>query len=450
MALLLSEEYIKNYKATFFLAYPVVLSQLGHIMVGVVDTAMVGQIGTIEQAAVALSNSLYTLVLVFGLGVSYGVTPLVAAADSSNNHSESASLLKHSIIINTLLGIILFIVLFLLSPILNLFDQKQEVVDMAIPFLNVMMLGMIPLCIFSGFKQFIEGLSYTRVAMYITIGSNLLNILLNYLMIFGHWGFPEMGLMGSCWASFISRVTMAFSMFAYVYYNKHFKIYWENFNFKITSKELSKKILAIGIPSGLQWLFEVGAFSFAVIMIGWISPEAQAAHQIALSIAATTYMMASGLSAATSVRVGNQLGLKSTRGVRNAGFSAFILVLLFMSIMAICFILFRNILPALFNNDIKVIGIASSLLIIAAFFQLSDGVQVVGLGALRGIKDVRIPTLITLIAYWGIGLPMSYIFAFKFNLGVNGVWYGLSLGLTLAALLLFFRFNYVSKIILQK
>ena len=414
-------------------------------MVGVVDTAMVGQIGTIEQAAVALSNSLYTLVLVFGLGVSYGVTPLVAAADSSKNHSESAALLKHGIIINTVLGILLFVLLFAISPVLNLFNQKQEVVDLAIPFLNVMMLGMIPLCIFSGFKQFTEGLSFTQIAMWITVGSNLLNILLNYLMIFGHWGFPEMGLMGSCWASFISRVAMALAMFAYVYYNKHFKIYWKGFTFRNVSKELTKKILGIGVPSGLQWVFEVGAFAFAVIMIGWISPDAQAAHQIALSIAASTYMMASGLSAAASVRVGNQLGLKSREGVRTAGFSAFVMVLGFMSLMAILFILFQHFLPTLFSKESNVISIATSLIVIAAFFQLSDGVQVVGLGALRGMKDVKIPTIITLIAYWAVGLPMSYVFGFKMNLGVEGIWYGLSLGLTIAAVFLLWRFNYVSK-----
>lgn len=445
MSSILSTNYLKSYKATFYLAYPVVLSQLGHIMVGVVDTAMVGQIGTVQQAAVALSNSLYTLVLVFGLGVSYGVTPLVAAADSSGNIKENADLLKHGIVINSVLGILLFALLFAISPVLNLFNQKQEVVDLAIPFLNVMMLGMIPLCIFSGFKQFTEGLSFTRIAMLITIGSNLLNILLNYLMIFGHWGLPAMGLMGSCWASFISRVIMALAMFAYVYYGKSFKKYWEGFSFSGLSKELSKKILAIGVPSGLQWVFEVGAFSFAVIMIGWISPKAQAAHQVALSIAATTYMMASGLSAAASVRVGNQAGLKNREGVRTAGFSAFIMVLVFMGCCAVCFIAFRNYLPTIFNKDTEVIAMASSLLVIAAFFQLSDGTQVVGLGALRGVKDVKIPTVITLIAYWAIGLPMSYVFAFKMQLGLQGIWYGLSLGLTIAALLLFARFNQVSK-----
>ncbi len=454
MSNLLSSNYLNSYKATFLLAYPVVISQLGHIMVGVVDTAMVGQIGTIEQAAVALSNSLYTLVLVFGLGVSYGVTPLVAVADSSKNHKENAALLKHGIFINTILGILLFVLLFAISPVLNLFNQKQEVVDLAIPFLNVMMLGMIPLCIFSGFKQFTEGLSFTRIAMWITVGSNLLNILLNYLMIFGHWGFPEMGLMGSCWASFISRVAMALAMFAYVYYDKHYKIYWSEFNFRIRDffridKVLTKKILAIGVPSGLQWVFEVGAFAFAVIMIGWISPDAQAAHQIALSIAASTYMMASGLSAAASVRVGNQLGFKSREGVRIAGFSAFAMVVVFMSLMALLFILLQHFLPTLFSKESNVISIASALIVIAAFFQLSDGVQVVALGALRGMKDVKVPTIITLIAYWAIGLPMSYVFGFTMNLGVEGIWYGLSLGLTIAAVFLLWRFNYVSKRIVE-
>jgi multidrug resistance protein, MATE family len=445
MQSLLSPDYKKNYQKTFYLAYPVVLSQLGHIMVGVVDTAMVGQIGTLPQAAVALANSFYVLVLVLGIGISYGVTPLVAAADSSNDIEENASLLKHSIIINTITGILLFLLLVAISPVLRMFNQQQEVVDLAIPFLNIMMLGMIPLCIFSGFKQFAEGLSHTRVAMFITLGSNLLNILLNYVLIFGTYGFPKMGLMGACWASFISRVAMAIAMFLYVFYDKQFAKYWNGFNFKNISRDRITKILAIGIPSGMQWVFELGAFSFAVIMIGWISPEAQAAHQVAVSIAAVTYMMASGLAAATSVRVGNQMGLKNREGVRVAGFSAMVMVMVFMIITAFCFILFRDSLPTLFNKEKQVIEIASTFIVIAAFFQISDGLQSVCLGALRGMKDVKIPTLITLIAYWGIGLPMSYVFTFKLNFGVQGVWYGLSLGLGLAAVFLFMRFNYVSK-----
>lgn len=440
-----TSEYLKNYKATILLAYPVVLSQLGHIMVGVADTAMVGQIGAVEQAAVALANSFYTILLVFGLGVSYGVTPLVAAADSSQNYAENASLLKHGLIINTLLGALLFALLFCCSPLLRMIDQDKEVVELAIPFLNVMMLGMIPLCIFSAFKQFVEGLSDTRPAMFITIGAGLLNILLNYVMIFGHCGFTAMGVMGACWASFISRVLMALAMFGYVFYHKKFHRYTRSFNLRSVSATLLKKILSLGIPSGLQWVFEVGAFAFAVIMIGWIGPKAQAAHLVALSMASVTYMMASGLSAAASVRVGNQYGLKSRRGIRMAGFIAFILVAIFMGMMATTFIVFKNFLPTLFTNNKEVIEVSSSLLIVAAFFQLSDGIQVVSLGALRGIQDVKVPTFITLIAYWIIGLPMSYVFAFKLNMGILGIWYGLSLGLTSAAMLLFLRFNKVSK-----
>jgi len=443
--LILSEKYIENYKATLKIAIPVVISQLGHIMVGVVDTAMVGQIGPEEQAAIALSNSLYYLVLVFGLGISMGLTPLVAAADSSGNKEECGALLKNGIIINTAIGIILFLLLFFISPTLHFFDQKESVVNKAIPFLNVMLLGMIPLMFFSAFKQFAEGLSNTTAAMIITLGANVINILLNYLLIFGHWGFPEMGMIGSAWASFIARFLMAISILIYLYYTKSFKEYWNHYKESSISKTLINKILKIGIPSGLQWVFEVAAFAFAVVMIGWISPKHQAAHQIALSMAAISYMMASGLSAATAVRVGNQKGLNNREGMRAAGFSAFIMVLLFMTCCAIIFIVFKNSLPSLFSNEADVINIASGLLIIAAAFQLSDGIQVVALGVLRGVNDLKIPTAITLIAYWIIGLPMSYVFGFTLNLGLAGIWYGLLLGLTVAAVLLFWRFNYVSK-----
>jgi len=439
------QAYKENYKQTFLLAFPVVLSQMGHVMVGVVDTAIVGQIGTVEQAAVALASSFHLLVLVLGIGISFGVTPLVAAADGAKDSSQIASLLKHSIIVNTATGIVLFLILFCFSPVLSLLDQKTEVIDLAIPFLNVLMLGMIPLCIFSGFKQFAEGLSFTRIAMVVTIVANIINVFLNYALVFGYWGFPKMGMMGSCWASFISRVIMAVSMFAYVYFNKHFKAYWINFNFKNISKQLVKKILSIGVPSGMQWFFEIGAFSFAIIMVGWISPQAQAAHQIAVSMASITYMMASGLSAAASVRVGNKFGIKDKQGVRIACFSSLFMVITFMAFSAICFIVFKDLLPVFFNTDAEVIRLASSLLIIAAFFQLSDGLQAVEIGALRGVQDVKVPTYIALTAYWIIGLPMSYIFGFTWNMGIQGIWYGLALGLVIAAVLLFLRFDYVSK-----
>ena len=439
-----SVNYRSHYKKTLQLAYPVCISQLGHVMVGVVDTAMVGYIGSAQQAAVALANSFYVLALVFGLGISTGITPLVAIADGEKDHSSMTDLLKSGFVVNLLTGILLFTVLFFCSPFLKMLDQPEQVAEMAIPFFNVMIFSIIPLAIFSSFKQFAEGLSDTKTAMIISISANILNVALNYVFIYGKLGFEPMGMMGACWASFWSRIVMAVAMFVYIYYHKEYKKYWKNFNLKI-SFPLAKNILSIGIPSGLQSIFEIGAFAVAIIMIGWIGEKEQAAHQVAISIAAVTYMIASGIAAAASVRVGNGVGKKDITELRTAGFSAFILAVCFMTLSAIAFIAGRNYFPTLFSGDEQVISIASSLLIIGALFQLSDGIQVVGLGALRGMKDVTIPTIIAAISYWVIGIPTSYFLAFKLHLGVQGVWYGLFLCLSVSAVSLFVRFSVVSR-----
>ena len=450
---MLSKTFQEHFIRTMLLAWPVCISNLGHVMVGIVDTAMVGGIhedafgysGTTAQAAVSLANGFYFLVLVFGMGVSYGVTPLTAAADSSGNVEENSKLLSHCLIVNVITNTFLFLFLFSISPVLGHINQSADVVELAIPYLNVMMLGMVPLAVFSSFKQFAEGLSFTRFAMIITIGSNLLNVLFNYILIYGKFGFSPMGIMGACWATFWSRLIMAFSMFAYVYWNKHFKKYWIGFSFRGLSLERMKNIFRIGAGSGLQWMFEVSAFAFAMVMIGWIGKREQAAHQIALQLAAMTYLIASGISAAASVRVGNQLGAKNISSLREAALSSFVMVLISQAIFAILFILLRFEMPKVFNDEQDVRDIVSSLLLITALFQLSDGVQVVALGVLRGIEDVNIPTWITFISYWLIGLPCCYLLAFVFGFGVQGVWFGLTIALTLAAILLFARFNYVSK-----
>ncbi|MEO6882938.1 MAG: MATE family efflux transporter [Bacteroidia bacterium] len=442
-----TEEYIKHHKTTALLAYPLCLSQLGQIMVGVVDTAMVGHLGTIPQAAVALANSVFMAVLVFGIGVSFGITPMVAIADSNKNEHESALLLKNGLLVNVFTGIVLFAFLYFATPLMKDLGEPTNIVSLAIPFFSVLLFSMIPLSFFFTFKQFAEGLSRTRIAMLISIAGNILNVILNYIFIFGKCGMAPMGIMGSCWASFYARVFMAIGMFLYVFYDAYFKPYWKNFfsDEAFYSIPLIRKIIGIGVPTGFQFVFEVATFSFAAIMTGWIGAVPLAAHQIALSIAAITYMVASGLGAASCVRIGNQFGLKNKKSIQHVGFSSYFMVICFMTCSAILFILFRNKLPLIFTNDPNVISVASSLLVIAAFFQLSDGIQVVGLGLLRGMKDVKIPTLITFIAYWAIGLPCSYLLAFKFGMGVQGVWYGLLLGLTASAGLLFLRFKHILK-----
>ena len=427
------------------LAYPVMLSQLGHTLVGVADSMMVGQLGTEPLAAAALGNVIFHVLMTFGIGVSYAITPLVAAADGEGNIEKSASVLKHGTLINFTISLILVLLVFAGGNGLGFLDQPQDVLKLAIPYLGIITISIIPLMLFQSGRQFAEGLSQTRQAMIVTVFSNVVNIGLNYLLIFGKLGFPAMGLNGAGYATLISRVLMALVIWMYLRRSARYSPY---FNVMASVKlrwKKAKELLRIGLPAGFQFIFEVGAFGFSTIMIGWFGAKQLAAHQIAINMASISYMMASGLAAAATIRVGNQLGRKDFPTLQKAAFSIFIMVIIFMSVFAAIFVVGRTFLPSLYIHDLEVIGIASSLLIIAALFQISDGVQVVGLGALRGLADVKIPTLITFVAYWIIGLPLGYVLGFTFNLGINGIWYGLSFGLTVAAIMSFVRFRNISR-----
>lgn len=428
----------QHIRRLFIIAYPVMLSHLGHIAVGVADSMMVGQLGAIPLAAVSLANSVFVLALMFGIGISIGLTPLVAAADGQGQVRRISRLLKHSLLINMASGLVLFLLLMAVIPFLYALDQPAAVVELATPYLWVVGASLLPFMFFQGYKQLIEGLGHTRQAMIITLLANAVNVLLNYLLIYGKFGFPEMGLVGAGWATLFSRIFMAGMMAAYFYRSRVFAAYRQlSKGFK---KKIFQKLLGLGVPMGFQYVFEVGAFSGAAIMVGWIGAKALAAHQIALNLASISYMVASGFAAAATVRVGNQLGQKNYPSMQQAGFISFGIGLLIMLFFALSFIVGQHFFPSLYIDDAEVIEIASTLLVIAAFFQLSDGVQVVGLGTLRALEDVKVPTLITLVAYWVIGLPGGYFLAFHGGMGVQGVWWGLLCGLTVAAFLLSWRF----------
>ncbi|MCH7411593.1 MATE family efflux transporter [Belliella sp. DSM 111904] len=439
-----------HFSKTFTLAYPVMLSQLGQVLVGVADSMMVGRLGAIPLAAASLANSIFFVVLMFGIGVSMAITPLVAMADGKKKDNKIGRLFRHGFVINTATAFILFILITLFTPLLKFMDQPEEVVTFAIPYLIIITISILPFMFFQTFKQFAEGLSQTKQAMYITLVCNALNVFLNWVMIYGNLGFPALGLNGAGWATLISRILMGIIIAYYVFKSKRYKRFDLGFRIKKFSFPMVSKMIRIGVPTGFQYIFEVGAFSTAAIMMGWIGVTALAAHQIAINLASISYMMASGLSSAAMVRVGNQLGRNDIKTLREAGFTVFAMVALFMLISAFIFIVFREFLPSLYIDDPVVISMSASLLVIAGIFQLSDGIQVVGLGALRGMADVKVPTIITLIAYWVIGLPLGYFFAFILDLKELGVWYGLLIGLSITGVMLLVRFHTLSKGLLRK
>jgi multidrug resistance protein, MATE family len=439
-----------HFSKTFYLAYPVMLSQLGQVMVGVADSMMVGKLGAEPLAAASLANSIFFVVFMFGIGVSMAITPLVAMADGKKKSKRIENLFKNGLAINIATGLILFLLIVLASTLIDQMGQPEQVVELTVPYLMIITLSMLPFMIFQTFKQFAEGLSQTKQAMYIIVFSNLFNIFLNWVLIYGNLGAPAMGLNGAAWATLISRIVMAIAIAYYVWNSKRYKAYKIRINFKGLNFPLISKMLNIGVPTGFQFIFEVGAFSTAAIMMGWIGVNALAAHQIAINLASISYMMASGISTAAMIRVSNLLGKSDFQSMREAGFVSFIMVGVFMAFSAVVFFVFKEFLPSLYIQDLDVIELSASLLIIAGLFQLSDGIQVVGLGALRGMSDVKVPTYFTLVAYWVIGLPLGYFFAFVLGLNEQGIWFGLLIGLTITGLLLLYRFHSLSKKIILK
>lgn len=423
----------EHLRKNIILAYPVVIGQLGHIMVNVADSMMVGRVGVLPLAGATFAGAIFTILMLFGIGVSYAITPLVASENPSNKDSLRGYL-QDGFLMNLILGLLLALVGFIVSYFLQYFGQEPEVVDQARPYLRIMSLSLIPLMIFQTFRQFSEGLSDTLNPMAVSIIANVINVGLNYVFIFGKMGVEPMGLYGAGVATFISRILMPILMMLIA--GKMMK----GFEWKFQLSGI-KRMLKIGVPSGMQYIFEVGAFGGAGIMIGWIGAKELAAHNIALNLSAISYMAATGIAAASTIRIGNQLGLKDRQSLRMAGFTSLLLVAAFMTLCALVFIVFRDFFPTLYVNEKPVIIIASGLLIIGAAFQISDGLQAVGLGVLRGLRDVKIPTIVTFISYWVVALPLGYILAFNFGLGVYGVWIALSVGLTIAAVLNIWRFN---------
>ena len=446
--------YTKEFNYNLKLAFPVILGMLGHIFVSFADNIMVGQLGAAELAAVSLGNSFFFIAMSLGIGFASAITPLVAEADSAKNNLGVKNALKHGLILCSILSVLLYLLMLLAIPVIHYMKQPLEVVELAIPYLYIISISIIPLVVFEALKRFSDGLSNTKYPMYATIAANIINIIINYLLIFGSFGFPKLGIVGAGIGTLVSRIIMIFFLSLIFMKKEKFKPYVLNIKFRIVDSLIFKKIINIGFQSALQMLFEVGIFTAAIWMSGVLGKNFQAANQIAFNLSAMTFMVGVGLSVAAMIRVGNQKGLSDFIELRRIAFSVFMLTVLIEMFFAVMFLVFRDWLPTIYLDtenlsktleNTEVILIASKLLLIVALFQIFDGLQVVILGALRGMQDVKIPTIITFVSYWLIGFPISFYLGIYTPLKSTGIWIGLLISLVCASIMLYLRFNYLTK-----
>jgi MATE family multidrug resistance protein len=432
---------------------------LGHTLIGIVDNIMVGKLGSTELAAVSLGNSFIFIAMSLGIGFSTAITPLIAEADAEKDEKKIRSTFHHGLLLCTVLGVALFALIVLVKPIMLLMHQPKEVVEMAYPYIDWVAFSLIPVIIYQGYKQFADGLSRTKYSMYAIFMANVVHIFFNYVLIYGVWVFPKLGILGAALGTVISRIMMVVFMHYMLKYDKSIKLYFKNFSFREIKKSVLKKIINLGTPSAMQMLFEVSLFTGAIWLSGSIGKTSQAANQIALTLATMTFMFAMGLSVTAMIRISNQKGLKDYVNLVVVAKSIYLLAVIIEIVFAILFIVFHNYLPPLFLNientqqavdNIEVIQIASKLLLVAAVFQISDGLQVVVLGALRGLQDVKYPMYITFIAYWLVGFPISVYLGLYTELKATGIWIGLLSGLTVAAILLYLRFEILTKKLIRE
>jgi MATE family multidrug resistance protein len=420
---------------------------------------MVGNLGSTELAAVSLGGSFVFIGMSLGIGFSTAITPLVSMADAEKDDNKLRSVFHHGLLSCVILGIFIFTLIVLAKPIMYLMHQPKEVIDLASPYIDWVAFSLIPVIIFQGYKQFADGLSRTKYSMYAIFMANIVHIIINYMLIYGVWIFPKLGIIGAALGTVISRILMVIFMHFIMKNNAQLNPYFKNFSFREIKKSMLKKIASLGIPSAMQMLFEVALFTAAIWLCGSIGKTTQAANQIALTLATTTFMFAMGLSVTATIRVGNNKGLMDYKNLIIVARSVFLLAIILETIFGILFVILHNFLPHLFLNmenvnqvieNKEVIIIASKLLLVAAVFQISDGIQVVVLGALRGLQDVKVPMYITFVAYWVVGFPISFFLGKFTELKAVGVWIGLLAGLSTAALFLYLRFHKLTKQQLQK
>jgi len=432
------------------LALPLIAGQLGQVFVMLADNIMVGQLGTLALAGISLGIAIFAFVFVIGLGLGFALPPLIAEAYGKRDLKSIKEPLFNSMLINLGYAVAVILLFELCAPLMYHLGQEKAIVDVAVPYLRLSVYSMLPFMFFQVLRSLSDGKGSTSIAMKSLLIANLFNILCNYILIYGKLGLPSMGVEGAALSSLLSRCIMVLVWFALVWNSKEFMSQFSGWTWNLASKKMSNRIFSLGIATSFQMLFEVSIFSGSTLMMGRIGETALAAHQIAINIVSVSFMFSSGFALAATIRVGQHFGNKDPLGVKEAGVAALSMSAVFMLFSAILLFLLRYFLPSLYIDEIEVIQLAASMLLFAAVFQIPDGVQVSAIGALRGIQDVKVPAVLTFVAYILIGLPTGYFLAFVLDLSYAGIWLGLLTGLSLSALFNTLRFFRIQRQILTE
>ena len=437
----------KTYADLLRLALPVMLTQLGQVVVQLCDNMMVGRLGALPLAGVSFGGTVFFIIFALAIGFTLGLTPLVGELFAQNRKEEVAGYLQNSIVLYLTMGVIFVALLLAAVPLMHYLGQPEEVVEVAIPYFKYLAWSVLPFMLFASFKQFLEGIGNTKVAMTIVVISNALNILLNWVFIFGKFGAPELGAAGAGLSTLIARALTPVMMIAYFLSKKEFRSYFDYFSWRKMmglSREgnrYCKELFRVGLPIAGHLTLENSAFCITSLMMGWIGTVEIAANQITTTMANVAFMMVVGIGSATTILTSHAYGARDRAQIKAVSRASYTVGLAWNTITALSFILLRNHIPLLFTDDPEVVRTAATLLVCCGLFQFSDGLQCISTGLLRGIKDVAVILRIALVAYVIINVPLGYLLCFVVGWGAPALWVGFIAGLTIAAVLLIRRFR---------
>lgn len=434
-------KHLPFYRRNLRVALPVMVTQAGQVAVQLADNIMVGHVGTSQLAGVSFANAIFLIGLVTLIGFAQGLTPMVGEAFAKGRREDASRYLRNSLSLNIAVYLLAGLALLSAGLCMGRMGQDAEVLEHARKYFFINVFSVIPLSVFFTSRFFAEGLGDTRYAMWITVMSNLVNVGLNWVLIFGHMGFPAMGVAGAAAATLASRTLSAAVFVCVLLYGRAFREYSRTALRMKSDAATVRSLLRISVPVAFSGMLESTAFNFAAVMVGWMGAVQLAAHQIVNSLGQLSFMIACGIGAAATIRVSHQFGAGRHEETLMAGRASVHMALLYMCTCGLVFFLFRNLLPYAYTSDPEVAGLASELIVILCLYQVFDAVQLTSMASLRGLKDTKRPMWYAAVSYYGIAIPSGYLIGFVNGAGPEGVWCGLLLGLSVAAVLLYVRFR---------